>query len=261
MSLVAIVLGLSALAAPEMRIFVTDAAGKPVDLASATAIVYLEPAGGKRQTLKPALVAAKGTEIPASNVQWRETPKHRVGVQFAKADERKPDAPHFAAENPAEAYACSMKDAPPQSAPGKCPKCGMEMELAPVEFDAVVVLRIDGETKSVRGFHHPPEVPPATYAAGVGAIEPVFADLERLVAAGKHDDAHPVADKLTRLGAATAATADAPKSAAIAAAAKSLGELAEKLDEAFHYGTPEEVKEVMGKYREAVKTMTGAGKN
>ena len=127
MNLVSIVLALSALAAPEMRVFVTDPAGKPVDLASATAVVYLEPAGGKRQTLKPALVASTASAIPSANVQWRETPKHRVGVWFAKADEAKPDAPHFAVAFPAEAYACPMKDAPPQLAPGKCPKCGMDL--------------------------------------------------------------------------------------------------------------------------------------
>lgn len=238
----------------EIRVFVTDLEGKPADLAEATAIVYLEPAGGRRQTLKPVLRAGKNAPAPAAGVQWRETPKWRVGVQFA-VGEAAPDATSFTADFRAESYACSMKDAPPQEKAGKCPGCGMEMELSPTELDATVVLRIAGETKSVRGFHYPPEVPVAAYAEGARLLEKTFADFERLIAAGKHDAAHPVADRLGRLAMETAATKDAPKDEQVAAAAKAIVALAEELDDAHHYGTPDEVKAVMARYREAVAAM------
>lgn len=243
--------------AGEVRIFVTDREGAALGgaaLADATVLVYLEPSGGKRQTLKPARKPAGTAELP-SVVQWRETPKWRVGVAFVAASDPAPKTEYHAAPFLLESWACHMKDAPPQEKPGKCPKCGMEMELGPTELDAIVVLRIDGETKSLRGYHHPPEVPPTTFAEGVAQLAAIHAEFDRFAIAGKHDATHPLADKMTRVAAATVVAAGAPKDAKFAAAARTIGELAEALDQAEHYGTPEEVKAVLARYREVIAVL------
>jgi len=249
----------AALAKGEVRVFVARPDGTPVRLEDATVLVYLEPEGGRRQTLKPE--AKSGTPANAESlpkdVAWRDADTVRVGVAFSV-----PPTPiaaaHHAAAFTAEGYACHMKDAPPEEKPGDCPKCGMDMERGPLELDATVVLRLEGKTFSVRGFHYPPEKRPETFAEGVAEIEKALADLDRLVVAGKHDAAHRVADRLSRLTSATADAADAPASPGVKEAARTIAGLAQELDDSHHFRTKKDVETVMTRYKEAIGWLQAA---
>jgi hypothetical protein len=251
----------AALGKGEVRVFVVKKDGSPADMTGATVLVYLEPQGGRRQTLKPEAkpgAPAKVGDLP-KDAAWRDAEDVRVGVAFSVPP--KPlDVAHHAASFTSEGYACVMKDAPPQEKPGKCPECGMEMEKGLVDLDATVVLKLEGKTFSVRGFHFPPEKAPETFAAGVAEIETALEELDRLVAAGRHDTAHRIADRLARLAAATAETADAPQGPSVAAAAKTIAGLAQELDDSHHFGTKPDVATVMTRYREAIGRLQAAAR-
>lgn len=276
----------------EIHVYVTDAQGKVPDLSKASVLVYLEPEGGKRETLKPTLVtpakpegkehegAEHGGGIPEDAVV-KETGSWRIGIEFhashggeegdkhgkAKSEghekgkgeedeeQDQPSIAHFAAPVELEAYACPMKDSPPSDKPGKCPKCGMALKEMEKEFDVAVVLKMGAETVNAKGFHYPPMRMPESFSAGVKSIDDAVSEMDKLASGGQLKDVHKVADRIRQIARALPKTKDVPKNPSVDALSKELSSLFTEIDKAADAGKASETKAVLEKYKKAVQNL------
>jgi hypothetical protein len=66
------------------------------------------------------------------------------------------------------------------------------------QFEASVVLKIKGESRTIKGFQNPPLVPP-TYAAAVAKLEAVVGKLEEWARARNVEALHGAESRLVRL--------------------------------------------------------------
>jgi len=254
----------------EIHVYVTDAKGKVPDLTAATVLVYVEPKGAKRETLKTTLrtpPAEHGGEGHKGGEHGKGIPKDAevkkagawlVGVEF--------HTPHEHGERgheEGEGHEHGEKDAS-----GHKEEMGMGPAIAhfvaPVdlegrEFDVAVALKIGSETVNARGFHYPPKRALESFAAGVESIEEAIEEMEHLVEAGKLSKIHEVADGIRATARALGGTKDAPKDARLEATAKELVDLFESIDEAADAGKAAETRAVLEKYRNALRELKKLG--
>jgi len=281
-----------------LRVYVTDASGKVPDLTGATALVYFEPTGGKRETLKAEFKTPPKPEHAGAmpdDIQVVESSGFKIGVEFVLAHEEgeeehekagekhekdgraggkeehgkehaeeeegdhaaEPTIPHFASAFSPTDYACSMKDAPPQPEPGKCPKCGMQMKAHAREGAVTVVLKIGNQTLNAKGFLFPPAITPKSFAQGLEWIDAAIKEMDELLASNRPAMVHKVADRITKIARAFPTLADAPKDPAVSSAAQTFGDLFDNIDKAADAGKVADAKSVVEQYRTAAKSLRG----
>ena len=271
----------------EVRVFVTDSKFVPVG-EGGSVTVYLDY-GGFKKTLKTELVkpaAAKADPhagMDKKQEEHKEAESHggqsmeaegytvELAVQAPEAEkagakkdedkdadhEKAPDEPYFKAMAQLVAYQDSMKDADPAEKPGKCAKCGMMLQANPAKFTAVVVVKIGTKTINAKGFVYPEEGPKslADAAAKIGAL---LDEIDGLVKAGKLDDVHKSAEKISKAAEHLDELSKALPAADHASATKLGTEIVglfEEIDKTADAGKADETKKVIAQYRAKLEAL------
>jgi hypothetical protein len=268
----------------DVRVYVANRERQPVDRKGMTAILIVEPAGGQRQTIPLALVAAEGSSKSGlgHGGEVRE-----AGTMFVEVVFEKPHAAaeagghdhgaghggggghggghgggqgeggghgagakvaHFHAHVNVSRYTCGMKGHPVADAPGRCSKCPMEMRPIDRELTAVVVLRKGSDTTNARGFRYPSEAP-TSYADGLERIERHIASMEQLVQANQLTRVHPVAEKVSQVCQQLPQHAPEAQRAQVEATCKATIALFKEIDEAADNNKRPETVAAIEKYK------------
>jgi len=265
----------------EARVFLLDKEKKPVSIEGMSATLFLEMAGGKKKTVKlePAVGEAghHGQTLPLGSdrfvmleVKRPHEGEHADGGHGGEQGEGGHEKGHgeeghggvvgfFRAEIPLEAFVCPMGCVMAEAA-GKCPKCGMDMKMGPVAFDAVVVIKgKDGKSQNVKGFKYPAGEAPKTLADAIAKVDAVAAAVEAKIKEGKLGEVHQAAEPLTVIGEALAGLTGSSKGGAEPLAAKLKAHF-EELDHAGDAGDAAKTKAALARLRETVAELKKLGK-
>lgn len=258
----------------EIHVYLTDKVKRPVDLTDVTATVLIEPKGAPRKVLKMELVTPKGTkkggighggevvEMDGYHVELVVVIPHAGHGEKAHAADHPRDedaTPYFKAEFDPAGYACGMEGHPVTDKPGTCPKCPMTLKPVPLEFQAVVVFKIKGETKNAKGFQHPPAVP-ADYPGAVARIEEHLKTIDGLITSSALDKVHAVAEKISRVAEKLPSLAPKDDRAHVEKVSKEVIALFGEIDEAADAGKKDETVKVLSKYRAKVAELKAHAK-
>lgn len=258
----------------EIRVYLADREKKPVDLSDVSASVIIEPKGAPRKTLKTEIVTPKGVkktglghggEVVEMDGYYVEfvvhTPHAGHDAKGHEEDHHKEEdgTPYFKAALDAAAYSCGMQGHPLTDKPGTCAKCPMTLKPTTVEFQAVVIFKIKGETKNAKGFQHPPAIP-ADYAGAVARMEEHLKSIESLVNAGSLDKVHGVAEKISRISEKLPALAPKDDRAHVEKVAKEVVGLFQEIDAAADAGKKEETVKAMAKYKAKIAELKAHAK-
>ncbi len=195
----------------EIKFYVGDKDGKPVDLATWSATLILEPKGMPKQNLKLELNQPKGKKSEESAVDHGGQVVDMEGgykvemVVEEGSDEEEPGKAEegegladFEAKTAVKVYACPMKCTAPSEKAGKCSKCGMTLAEADLEFTAVVVFKTKDGTKNAKGFTYPADIP-ATFPLAVAKTEDHLKTIKALIDGGDLDKVHSTAEKISQI--------------------------------------------------------------
>lgn len=249
----------------EIRIYLADKDKKPLDLKDVTASVVIEPKGGAKRTLKAELVTPKGTKQigigHGGEVREAEGGLHVEFVVHKPHDEKghgehqdEDATPYFKAEIGLQTYSCGMEGHPVADAPGKCPKCPMEMKARPAEFTAVVIFKVKGETRNAKGFEYPSSMP-GTYPAAVAKAEGYLKEIRSLIDKGDLDKVHGVAEKISQICERLPGIAAKDHRAEIEKICKETIALFKEIDDAADAGKKAETEAAYKKYAEKIAAL------
>lgn len=116
------------------------------------------------------------------------------------------------------------------------------------EFQAVVIFKINGETRNAKWFEHPPVVP-ATLPEAVAKLEGMITKLESLVAAKDHDGTHGLEKRVYKLCDGIPGLARPDAKASAEKSCRDIAALFKDLDKAVHDGDAVATKAVFEKYK------------
>lgn len=247
----------------EIRVYLADRDKKPIDLSDVSASVLVEPKGAPRKVLKTELVVPKGdkksglghggevVEMDGYHVEFVVVTPHAAhgGKEHADDHHTEVDAtPYFKSDFDPAAYACGMQGHPVLDKPGTCTKCPMTLKPVALEFQAVVIFKIKGETKNAKGFQHPAAIP-ANYAGAVAKMEEHLKAIDGLVAAGSLDKVHGVAEKISKIAEKLPSLAPKDDRAHVEKVSKEVVALFGEIDEAADAGKKEETVKAVTKYK------------
>lgn len=246
----------------EIRVYLADKDKKPVDLKGVTASILVEPKGATRKVIKGELVTPKGdkkvgigrggdvVEMESYNVEFLVVREHRGHEEKGHGEEHKDEdsTPYFKTEIDLRGYACGMEGHPVLDKPGKCTKCPMELKLVDLEFMAVVIFKINGETKNAKGFQYPPAIP-SNYKDAVAKIEEHLKSIDDLIKGNDLDKVHAVAEKISRVCGKLSKLAPKDSQGEVEKVCKEIIALFKEIDEAADAGKKSETVKVTEKYR------------
>ena len=249
----------------EIRVYLADKDKKPVDLKDVTASILVEPKGGTRKVLKAELVTPKGdkkvgigrggdvVEMEGYHVEFLVVREHAGHEEKGHGDEHKDEdaTPYFKAELDLKGYACGMEGHPVLDKPGKCTKCPMDLKPVDLEFMAVVIFKIKGETKNAKGFQYPPAIP-SNYKDAVAKIEDHLKTIDDLIKASDLDKVHGVAEKISRICEKLSKLAPKDDQAEVERVCKEIIALFKEIDEAADAGKKAETVKATEKYKARV---------
>lgn len=245
----------------EIRVYLADKDKKPVDLQEVTATLLIEPKGGTRKTLKGDLVTPKGdkkvgighggevVEMEGYHVEVVVVTAHAGHGEKGHTDHKDEDAtPYFKAAVDTKGYACGMAGHPMLDKPGTCTKCPMTTKPVDLEFMAVAIFKIKGETKNAKGFQYPAAVP-SNFKDAVARIEEHVKAIEGFVKADENDKAHAVADKVSRICKKLPDLAPPAHKAEVEKASKDIAAIFKEIDDAAHAGKKADAVKAVDKYK------------
>jgi len=246
--------------AGEIRVYLADKDKNPVALTGITVLVLIEPEGATRKMLQTELVTPKGgkragigrggevVQMDGYHVEFLVLKPHAPHEGKAVAGHGEDDGtPYFKAAVDLDAYSCGMKGHPVVGEPGTCSKCPMKLKSVEREFRAVVIFRIQGDTKNAKGFQYPPVVPD-NFKDAVAKIGEHVRAIEGLVKEDDNDKAHAVALKITRICEKLPELASVEDREKIASLSKQIIALFKEIDEAAHAGNKDMAVKAAAKY-------------
>ena len=251
----------------EIRVYLADKDGKPVDLNGVTALILIEPEDGRRRMLKSELVVPSGdlkaglghggevVEMDGYQVELLVVKPHATGDGKDHGEPGVRDAtPYFRASVGLEGYACGMKDHPVLDKMGPCPKCSMKVKLVDKEFRAIVIFRIRGDTKNAKGFRYPPVVP-GTYEAAVAAIQKHVRAIDRFIRADQNEKAHSAADRIEQICKKLPDMGPEAGKVEIRKACKETTAVFKEIDKAAHAGNKKAALKAVASYKPIVAVL------
>ncbi|MBL4845867.1 MAG: hypothetical protein JKY65_10095 [Planctomycetes bacterium] len=252
----------------ELRVYLADSSKAPASLDGMTAMVIVEPEGGKRRVLRLKLVSPKGTKKTGlgHDGEVRKAGPYYVElvVKEAEADhggghgEHGHDGgdatPYFAAKLALSGYTCGMKGHPVLSKAGKCPKCSMKLKVTDLKFSAVVVLRKKGKTINAKGFKHPSQAP-KDFADGLAQIAKHIKTIQGLIDSNQLLKVHPAASKISQISKLLPPMAPKGKEGAVEATCKAIRALFSEIDEAGDNKRKKEAQAALDKYSAKLKEL------
>ncbi len=246
----------------EIKVYIGDKEGKPVDLSGWSGQLIIEPKGMPKKTLKLDLAQPKETKAGKSAIDHGgqvvdmeggykvelvvEKGHEEHDKEHGEEDEQEGLA-HLETKTLLQVYACPMKDSAPSEKQGKCPKCGMPLKQADMEFTAVAVFKTKDGTKNAKGFEWPPEVP-ATFPAAVARTDSLLKEIKDLIDKGDLAKVHRVAGKISQICHKLPSMAPKDVKADVEKLCTETIALFEEIDEAADAGKKEETLKVYEKY-------------
>ncbi|MCZ6691841.1 MAG: heavy metal-binding domain-containing protein [Planctomycetota bacterium] len=247
----------------EIRVYLADKEKRPVDLKGTTATLVIEPQAGGKRTLTMKAVAPKGSKSQGlgHGGEVREMGDYLVEFAVVKPHaqhggdghglEKKDATPYFAVEFPLIGYTCSMHPDVLLEEPGKCPTCSMETKPVNLEFSAVVIFRIGGETLNVKGFEYPPAVPD-NYKDAVARLEDHLETIQGLIHSGDLEKVHAIAEKISHVCTKLPDLAPHHDESKVEKICETVIGLFKEIDAAADAGKKKETIEVFEKYKSKV---------
>lgn len=258
----------------EIKFYVGDKDGKPVDLAGWTATLILEPKGMAKKTVKLELEQPKEKRDVKSAVdhggQIRDMEggfKVEMVVEKAHGDHEKEHAEkdeeegvaHFEAALSLEVYVCPMKCVGPSEKPGKCSKCGMELKESEMEFAVIVVFKTKSGPKNAKGFEYPPAVP-TNYPDAVAKMESHLKEIRALIDGGDLEKVHSAAEKISAIARKLPAMAPKDDMKEVEKACNELVALFKEIDDAADAGNKPATAKAYDKYKERIEILKNHAK-
>jgi hypothetical protein len=208
----------------EIHVYIADEAKKPVDLKDVTGTVVLESKGGIKKTLKLDLVTPKGDKKVGIGHGGTVAETDGYHVEFVVEKLGKED--HHA------------EDATPY----------LRAETDLEQFSAVVIFKVKGDTKNVKGFEYPSAVP-TNYKDAIAKIEEHLKAIDGLIAANDLDKVHASAEKISHVCEGLPALAPKDDVAEVTKVSKEIIALFKEIDDAADAGKKAETIKVVEKYR------------
>ncbi len=246
----------------ELKVYVGDKDGKPVDVSGWTATLIIEPKGMARKTIKLDLNQPKekkdaknAVDHGGQVVDMEGGFKVELVVEAGHAGHGEKDEDeglaHFETKMSLDVFACPMRCVPPTDKAGKCAKCGMALKGAPMEFTAVVVFKTKDGAKNAKGFEYPPEIP-ATYAAAVEKTEVHLKAIKDLIDKGDLEKVHSVAEKISMICKKLPEMAAKDDKADVEKLSRATIDLFKEIDDAADAGKKDETMKVYKKYADNI---------
>jgi len=250
----------------EIRVYLADKEKRPVDLKGITATVVLEPQAGGKRTLRTKVVAPEGSkkeglghggdvrEMGDYLVEFAVVKPHAQHGEDGHGHEQKDGTPYFGVTIDGLGYTCSMHPDVLLEKPGECTKCSMKTIPVKLEFTAVVIFRIGGETLNVKGFQYPPAVPD-NYEDAVARIEEHLETIQGLIDSGDLEKVHAIAEKISHVCEKLPDLAPHDEESEVGKICDTVIGLFNEIDAAADAGKKNETIEVFEKYRSQVAAL------
>lgn len=248
----------------EIRVYIADKDKQTVNPKDLSVSVVIEPKGMAKKMLATELVAPHGDkktaighggDVVEADGFHVELVVHKIHSEEGHGDHKDEDAaPYFKAPVQLTGYGCGMEGHPILDKPGACPKCPMAMKPVAIEFAAVVIFKVKGQTKNAKGFQYPPAVP-ATYGDAVAKIETHLKEIDELIEHGDLDKVHAVAERISHISEKLPGMAHSEARGEVEKLSKEIVALFKEIDHAADAGKKDETVAAVKKYRAAVEAL------
>ena len=213
----------------EIRVYLADKDKNPVDLKGITALVLIEPEGGKRKMLKTDVVTPKGGAKRGIGHGGEVSEMDGYHVEFRVV----------------------KKGAAPKETDGT-PYFSASVDLGTwKKFSAVVVFRMKGDTRNAKGFQYPPLVP-GTYRDAVAKLEKQHKAAADALKAENHKAFHRSEKTVAKICAALPGLAPEAARAEVGKVAKEIKKIFQQIDHADHSGDAAGVKKALDAFKARV---------
>ena len=233
----------------EIRLYLADRKKEAVDLKDVTATIQVEFKGGARKTLKTEVVEPRGGRKLGLGHGGEVKEMDGYYVEFVVREPQGHEKHHDDKHHGEEGEEGGEEHGKEEDATAY-----FKADVDLTGFSAVVIFRIKGETKNVKGFEYPPAMP-ATYADAVAKIEQHLKEIEELIRSNGLEAVHAVAEKISQVCEKLGPLAPEDDRPEVEKTCKEIVALFEEIDEAADAGKKDETTQVYKKYVEKVASL------